>query len=124
LNITCSCGASATLKGAFDKDCFEKLDKRSESVNFRCEGNHPHKHIQEKCDCYPRTVQRGSSSVYFPVVYSSLVIPPYANKLNSQIEKSKAFADCLTIIEDEDPEDRINTIKNRLPRWTKKLHWK
>lgn len=121
LNIACSCGASTTLRGAFDKDCFKKLDKASGSNDFRCEGNHPHKHIKEKCDCYPRTVQRGSSSVYFPVVYSSLVIPPYADKLNAQIEKSKAFADCLTIIEDEEPGDKINTIKSRLPRWAKKI---
>lgn len=121
LSITCSCGASATLKGAFDKDCFEKLDKGSDSIDFRCDGNHPHKHTQEKCVCYPRTVQRGSSSVYFPVIYSSLVIPPYANKLSARIEKSKTFADCWTIIEDEEPEYRINTIKKRLPKWTEKI---
>lgn len=47
LNIACSCGASTTLRGAFDKDCFEKLDKASGSNDFRCEGNHPHKHIKE-----------------------------------------------------------------------------
>ena len=49
------------------------------------------------------------------------MIPPYADKLNAQIEKSKAFADCLTIIEDEEPGDKINTIKSRLPRWAKKI---
>lgn len=121
LSISCSCGAYTTLKGAFEKDCFEKLDKDAEEEIFRCEGRHPHKHEKGKCILYPRTVQRGSSSVYFPVVYSSLVIPPYADKLNAKIEKSGAFADCMTIIADEEPEDRINTITKRLAKWVEKI---
>jgi len=121
LSISCSCGATATLRGAFDIDGFKKLDNESETNDFRCEGGHPHKHVKEKCACYPRTVQRGSSSVYFPVVYSSLVIPPYADKLNAKIEKSKSFADCITIIEDEEPENRIETITKRLPKWVEKI---
>lgn len=121
LSIVCPCGAFATLDGSFDKDVFKKLDKDSDVHVFRCEGNHPHKHLKEKCSCYPRTVQRGSSSVYFPVLYSSLVIPPYADKLNSKIEKSKAFADCMTIIEDEESGNRLDTIKKRLSKWVEKI---
>lgn len=121
LSVSCSCGAIATLSGAFDKDCFEKMDNDGETNIFRCEGNHPHKHTKESCECYPRTVQRGASSVYFPVVYSSLVIPPYADKLNAQIEKSKAYDECVIIIDDEDPGDRIETIKKRLPKWIDKI---
>lgn len=121
LSVSCACGATATLSGAFDKDCFVKLDNGGETSNFRCEGNHPYRHIKEPCDCYPRTVQRGASSVYFPVVYSSLVIPPYADKLNAQIEKSKAYDECVIIIDDEEPEDRINKIKKSLPKWIDKI---
>jgi hypothetical protein len=111
----------ANLKGAFNNDGFEMLDKETDTNDFRCEGGHPHKHVKEKCVSYPKTVQRGSSSVYFPVVYSSLVIPPFADKLNTKIEKSKTFADCITIIEDEEPEDKIETIKKRLTRWAEKI---
>lgn len=114
ITITCSCDASTTLKGVFDKNVFERL-------GLPCEGYHPHKNMKEECDSYPRTVQRGSSSVYFPVVYSSLVIPPYADKLNVRIEGSHAFANCITVIEDEDPGDRIETIKRRLPRWAERI---
>jgi len=121
LSITCSCDAMATLKGAFDKDAFEKLDKAEDTNDFLCEGWHPHKHVREKCAQYPRTVQRGSSSVYFPVIYSSLVIPPYADKLNAKIEKSNTFADCITVIEDEEPEDKIPTIKKSLTKWVEKI---
>ena len=121
LSVSCACGATASLKGAFDKDCFEKLDQDAGTDFFRCSGNHPFRHIREKCPCYPKTVQRGASSVYFPIVYSSLVIPPYADKLNVKIEQSKAFEDCVTVINDEEPEDKLNTIKKRLPKWTEKI---
>jgi len=118
LSISCSCGAFTTLKGAFETDCFEKLDKDADEEAFRCEGNHPHKNIKEKCVLYPRTVQRGSSSVYFPVVYSSLVIPPYADKLNSRIEKSTSFGKCEMVLADSDsPEERVETLGRRFEKW-------
>ena len=121
LSVSCSCGAVATLRGAFDKDCFQKLDEDLGTNQFRCDGNHPFRHTKEKCVCYPKTVQRGASSVYFPVVHSSLVIPPYADKLNAKIEQSKAYDDCMTIISDEDPEEKIATITRRLPKWVDKI---
>lgn len=121
LTITCSCGASTTLKGAFDQNAFEKLDKKMQTEEFLCTGNHPFSHTQVTCGCYPRTVQRGASSVYFPVTYSSLVIPPFADKLNARIEQSKAFGECITIIEDEEPDDRIDKIKKKLPKWANKI---
>lgn len=121
LNIECSCGAHATLRDAFDKDIFYILDNNGERSNFICEGHHPFKHTKEPCSCYPKTSQRGSSSVYFPVVYSSLVIPPYANKLNTQIEQSQGYEKFLTIIEDEEPECRAETINEKLPKWTAKI---
>ncbi len=116
LSISCSCGAFTTLKGAFEKDCFEKLDKDAEEEIFRCEGGHPHKHIKEKCICYPRTVQRGSSSVYFPVLYSSLVIPPYADKLNARIEKSGTFADCEATLS-KLPDMRVMILEMHFSKW-------
>lgn len=96
--IRCSCGASATLSGAFDKDCFKKLDENFEPKIFKCAGNHPFRNSKELCGCYPKTVQRGASSVYFPLVYSSLVIPPYADKLYKNIEKSREYENCLNYI--------------------------
>lgn len=120
LSISCSCGAYTTLKGAFEKDCFEKLDKDVDDEMFRCEGGHPHMHIKEKCICYPRTVQRGSSSVYFPVVYSSLVIPPYADKLNARIEKSNAFLECEATLSNA-PELRDIILTKYFIQWVNKI---
>lgn len=122
LTVECdTCKARTTLKDAFNKEIFEELDGNGEREDFICPGNHPFKHTKEPCGCYPRTVQRGASSVYFPLVHSSLVIPPYADKLNTKIEKSKAYEECVVIIEDEEPEDRLDTIRKRLSKWADKI---
>ena len=119
LIISCACGARATLKGAFDEECFEKLEK--EGVSIRCRGYHPFKYTKEKCSCFPRTMQRGASSVYFPLIYSSLVIPPYADKWNTKIEQSNAYEKCETVIAEEEPEERISKIKEKLPKWVEEI---
>ena len=122
LSVECSCGARTTLKDAFDKDVFERMDKEESAFGFRCEGHHPFNHIKVACSKYPRTVQRGASSVYFPVTHSSLVIPPYADKLNTKIEQSNAYEECMTIIADEEtPEDKLALITRRLPKWVEKI---
>ena len=122
LSIECSCGARATLKSAFDKDIFEELDKEEGSFGFKCEGHHPFKHTKDSCSKYPRTVQRGASSVYFPVTHSSLVIPPYADKLNTKIEQSAAYEKDIIKISDEDtPEEKLELIKKRISKWSEEI---
>ena len=100
LVITCeNCKAKATLKGAFDKDKLEDLDKKhGYEYDFTCTGRHPWKNKKESCSDYPKVLQRGSSSVYFPVTASSLVIPPYSSLLTRKIEDSNAFVECKTLI--------------------------
>lgn len=95
ITVVCEgCGARANLTGAFDKDIFERLhEKWKGRYNFYCKGKHPWKHTTESCHKFPRTMQRGSSSIYFPVTAASLVIPPYSSLLNTQIEESSAYAD-------------------------------
>ena len=122
LTIECACGAHSTLKDAFDKDIFEKMDQEEGSFGFKCEGCHPFKHTKDACGKYPRTVQRGASSVFFPVTHSSLVIPPYAVKLNTKIEQSNAYEECITIIADEDTaEEKEKLIRKRLSKWAEKI---
>ncbi len=122
LSVRCTtCGARTTLKGAFDKDCFQMMDENSGRSDFICPGHHPFKHVKEKCECYPHTVQRGASSVYFPLVYSSLVIPPYADKINKKIEGSKAFEDCIARINDYDEDEKEERIRRRLEKWSKEI---
>ena len=99
IEIRCSCGARASLNKAFDKDIFEELDKKLDyRYDFRCQGRHPWKHTEEACSKYPRTMQRGGSSVYFPFIESSLVIPPYSNIITTRIEESSGFDQCKNVL--------------------------
>ena len=94
LTISCvSCNARATLQGAFDKGALEKLDKKTGfQYGFQCTGRHPWKNVKEPCGEYPHVLQRGGSSVYFPISVSSLVIPPYSSMLTSMVQNSSAFS--------------------------------
>ena len=123
LTIECSsCKARASLKGAFSNDCFEALDEKLQSNMFYCEGNHPFKHSKCKCNLHPRTVQRGASSVYFPLVYSSLVIPPYADKLYQKVEKSQGFEKLSNFVEvlgADESDDNTDIIKTKVESYAK-----
>ena len=100
LEITCeTCRAKTSLSGAFDKDAFKNLDEKTENrYKFRCTGRHPWKGSFDECGLYPVVKQRGSSAVYYPVTRSSLVIPPYSLRLNTQIEESNAFSKCKNVL--------------------------
>ena len=96
LTLKCSCGAISSLQGAFDPDVFRELDiKYSNKYDFRCTGRHPWMNKKEVCRHpeYPKVLQRGSSSVYFPVTESSLVIPPYSSIITAKIEESATYAE-------------------------------
>ena len=107
-----NCKARATMWGAFDKDAFEKLGSA-----YKCTGRHPWKNHSVDCSCYPRAMQRGVSSVYFPKVVSSLVTPPYSEKLNKDIETSVEFAKCLTKLEDDSEAERVERITRQIDTW-------
>lgn len=102
IEIVCkTCGARASLQGAFEKGILKKLDeKHNNKYDFTCTGKHPWKHSTEVCAEYPEVLQRGSSSVYFPHVESSLVIPPYSNLLTMKIENSRGFHRCKDTVTD------------------------
>lgn len=118
LVVTCeTCGAKATLKDAFDPNIFKHLDEKDGNNEFVCTGKHPWKHSREKCPNHPRTMQRGSSSVYFPVTASSLVIPPFSDMLNTNIENSDAFKQCRITLTNIPQELRSTIIQNKIDLW-------
>lgn len=100
LTVSCTnCNCRTTLKGAFDKGALENLDKKTGyTYDFRCTGRHPWKNAEETCSEYPHVLQRGSSSVYFPLSISSLVIPPYSSMLTDMVQKSQGFSDLRKVI--------------------------
>ena len=101
ITVSCdTCNATATLQGAFNPGKLKELDRLTDyQYNFKCTGRHPWKNTKEECDEYPQVLQRGASSVYFPVTESSLVIPPYSDVLTSKIEGSKALAEFQVLLD-------------------------
>ena len=70
--LSCRCGVAATsLDGAFGKAALKNVTK--------CTGRRPWlSNTTEPCEQLPRTLQRGASNVWFPVVRSALSIPPWS----------------------------------------------
>jgi hypothetical protein len=68
--ITCSCGSEATMQGSFGRKALQGI--------ARCQGYRPWLGDREACEEIPRALQRGASSVWFPVVTSALSIPPWS----------------------------------------------
>ncbi len=120
LEVSCeTCQAKASLVGAFDKEegktAFERM-----GAGYECTGFHAWRNRREGCNEYPRAIQRGASLAYFPKVVSSLVIPPYSDRVNTKIEHSTEYAKCLAKIEDYedyDEETRRQRIRLKLDEW-------
>lgn len=86
IKLECSCGAKASLFGAFTPG-------KMTDIGVKCKGRHPWKNSHEKCDASLRVLQRGSSSVYFPVIESSIVIPPFSSAITELIQNSSMFSE-------------------------------
>ncbi|MFD7874525.1 DrmB family protein [Streptomyces sp. NPDC059766] len=72
--IGCSCGVEeVSMEGSFRRQTLRDL-------GIRCSGRRPwlKDAPAESCSEQPRTLQRGSSSVWFPVMHSALSIPPWS----------------------------------------------
>ncbi|MBB1251921.1 DUF1998 domain-containing protein [Streptomyces sp. OF3] len=72
--IGCRCGVDeVSMEGAFRRQTLREL-------GIRCAGRRPwlKDAPAECCQEQPRTLQRGSSSVWFPVMPSALSIPPWS----------------------------------------------
>lgn len=73
------CGKTRSMYTAFNKEAFG---------NMKCSGRHPHLgDFHEGCDCIPVTKLRSSTTIYYPVNYSALIIPPWSQKAVQLIEK-------------------------------------
>ena len=126
-----NCGAKASLFGAFNTekagDGFKYLEETSKfHTSFSCTGRHPWKNEREFCGAYPRAMQRGASSVYFPRVISSLVIPPYSSYLTSKVEDSDTFKKLLNVIEDgidecDNEKEKIDYINKKIDKYASTL---
>lgn len=79
LVVTCSCGVSRSLDGAFGRSAFQGLK--------RCSGNRPWLgDKQNDCSEDLRTLQRGSSNVWFAETRSAISIPSVPNRADAFVQ--------------------------------------
>lgn len=83
INIKCkSCGKERTMEGCMSKDALR---------GYKCRGKRPWIGMAneyddpEPCNALMRTLQRGASNVFFSVNQSALTIPPYSQKIQSDL---------------------------------------
>ncbi|MCD4785237.1 MAG: DUF1998 domain-containing protein [Candidatus Eremiobacteraeota bacterium] len=81
--ITCSCGRSRSMAGAFNKNSLSRY------INKKCSGQRPWLgEVDEEathCDKELQVIQRGASNVYFPQVRSSIYLPVWGGDVNRRI---------------------------------------
>ncbi|WIV60609.1 DUF1998 domain-containing protein [Amycolatopsis nalaikhensis] len=82
--VECGCGETASMEGAFRR-------KTLRDLGIRCSGRSPwlQNGEQASCDRPPRTMQRGSSSVWNPVMSSALSIPPFSEGVHALVDREK-----------------------------------
>ncbi|MBR5089768.1 MAG: DUF1998 domain-containing protein [Ruminiclostridium sp.] len=101
LMIECSeCKAKRGMVGIFNKNAFSGECSRC------CSGKHPYlgSNYKQECDSLPTVRLRSSSSVYFPINPSALLIPPWSQKAMAYIEKD---FDQLSYMSDEKRKEYI-----------------
>ena len=107
IRYTCTCGASATMSGAFG-------DNALGSINHRCSGKMPWlgQGQSEPCGEKLMVLQRGASNVWFADIISSVYIPNIPQYKNEQTKE------CIDIVinrlknENEQSEEEIKKILN------------
>ena len=81
VEIRCSCGAKRSMEGAFGRRALQGI---------KCRGRRPwlgRGTEEPDCDAVPRTLQRGSSAAWFPIIRSALSIPPWSETLQKRINR-------------------------------------
>lgn len=101
--IKCECGKMRDMGQTFSEKTFK--------VN--CNGESPWLGDKyEICSEKVTTLQRSSSSVYFPITVSSILIPPWSKQINQEIEKY--YED--NIEDFDNTEELIETLSRRISR--------
>lgn len=79
--ISCSCGQSRTMEGAFRRNALTDVTW--------CSANQPwlSRRDPEGCSRSPRVLQRGASNVWFSMVESAISIPPWSEEAFKRLNR-------------------------------------
>ncbi len=82
LVVRCSsCKRRRTLQGAL-------ADLKARGEYIECSGQRPWLGVDVDCSHHLRGVMRGASNVYFPVITSSLSVPPFSRRLHRRLAET------------------------------------
>lgn len=122
IRIECDhCKAKASLQGSFKKGVFSEIIKDLEDLGkvdfankFKCDGNMPWRLSKGECNSEQGlvVVQRGASNLHYTKVISSIVIPPYSNKLSKDIDQNKTFREIVRDLEDLEEDETYEEYLN------------
>ena len=97
IKVECSkCGAYKSLRGAFNPEVFKQI------TGMACPGHRPWlgpNGSELNCQESVQVVQRGASNVYFPHVVSSILIPPYSEKLHQVLDNHSIWNEIREILD-------------------------
>lgn len=116
--IRCKCGACRNLDGIFDPQKFK----------YQCCGDKPWLGENEKdlnCNKEVRVLQRSSSSVYYPVIVSSIEVPQWNNRLTEKLEQIKNYIneDNKKVFAEAIAKDLNMPIEDVLDEMNKSIGW-
>lgn len=116
--IQCKCGAHRNLDGIFDPQKFK----------YQCCGDKPWlgENVKDlNCDKEVRVLQRSSSSVYYPVIASSIEVPQWNNRLTEKLEQMKSYIneDNKKVFAEAIAKDLNMPIEDVLDEMNKSIGW-
>lgn len=116
--IKCKCGAHRNLEGIFDPQKFK----------YQCCGDKPWlgENVKDlNCSKEVRVLQRSSSSVYYPVIASSIEVPQWNNRLTEKLEQMKNYIneDNKKVFAEAIAKDLNMPIEDVLDEMNKSIGW-
>lgn len=109
-----TCGKGKSMKYSFTKNSLE---------GYSCSGNRPWLKDKDKVPCNEplRTVQRGSSNIYYPNHISALSIPPWSDAIQKELNKHEEYLRGLIEMDDKSMTDPMIDFLIKSSNMDKKL---
>jgi len=114
-----TCKSRRSLAGIAAQDSMKQL-------NIHCPGHHPWTPWEERetgCEAIPQVLQRGASNLTFPLIESSIDIPPHSNwNAYSSDTRTITNDDLFIVIKNAFYGHNMDTFERALEMLAKKLH--